>query len=194
MKKARTVEIPDNRTVDFATYMKLNDHAYQSALFYATNYNKNSYQIKEKLLLKGYINDDLTVTYKDGRTETYNIIEETIAKLKEQYILDDEEYVLNTLQNGLDNGKSLQKLKSKLISSKIPVDMINKAIEEIEIDESYGLDKEANKIIRSSTFQKMDKYKRQQKMVRTLASKGFKIPEIYEWMNENIDIIEDEEE
>jgi len=193
MKKARTVEIPDNRTVDFKTYMKLNDHAYKSALFYATNYNKNSFQIREKLLQKGYIKEDITITYNNGNTENHNIIEENIQKLTEQYILDDYQYVVSFIQNGIDSGKSLQTLKNKLFMNKVPQRLIEQVIEseDVEINESYGLDKEASKIARSSSFAKLDKYKKQQKLVRTLVGKGFNMGEVYDWINENSDIIEE---
>lgn len=194
MKKAKTVEIPENRTIDFETYIKLNDHAYKSSLFYVTTYNKNSYQIREKLIQKGYIQDTIIVQYKDGHTEEYNIIDDTLDKLKDQLILDDYQYVKSFLQNGLDSGKSLQSLKNKLFINKIPSEMIDQILDsdEIRIDESYGLDKEASKIVRSSSFYKLDKYKKQQKLLRTLVNKGFKMDEVYAWINDNSDIIDDE--
>lgn len=192
MKKAKTVEIPLNKTVDFKTYMQLNDHAYKSALFYVTTYNKNSYQIREKLIQKGYIEEDITVTYKDGNTETYNIIDDTLDKLTQQYLLDDYQYTVNVLQNGVDAGKSVQNLKSKLLQNKIPIEMINEALDsnDVELDEAYGLDKLATKTTNSSSFQKLDKYKKQQKLVRTLVSKGFSMGEVYDWIKEHPDIME----
>lgn len=192
MKKAKTVSIPDNRIVDFETYMKLNDHAYKSSLFYVTTYNKNSFQIKEKLLEKGYVNAPIVVSYKDGHTEEYNIIEDTIERLVRQHIIDDEQYVINFIQNGLDSGKSLSSLKNKLYMNKIPTDMVTKILDSgyIAIDETDGLDRQATKITNSSSFYKLDKYKKQQKLLRSLATKGFKVSDIYQWIEDNPDSME----
>lgn len=193
MKKARTVTIPDDRRVDFKTYTKLNDHAYKSALYYATTYNKNTYQIREKLYDKGYVQDEVIVVYKDGHEERYNIVDETIDKLVAQYISDDYQYTVDFLNNGISSGKSVQSLKTKLVMNKIPPDMISEAIEsgDVETDDSYGLDKQAHKIVNSSSFDKLDRFKRQQKLLRSLSSKGFSIPEIYEWMNDHSDDIDE---
>lgn len=187
MKKARTIHIPDNRVIDEKTYQEYSDHAYKSASWYITAYNKNSFEIKDKLIQKGYIDDDVIVKHNNKQQTLHNMIEETLQKLKDNYMLDDLEYIKEFIQSGINNNKSLNSLKTKLRNKKIPYVLIEKALEDssLELDETDGLDRQASIIIRSGSFQKLDDFNKKQKLVRRLVSKGFDMGDIYSWIDDN---------
>lgn len=188
MKKARVIELPENRTIDEKTYEEYSEHAYKSASWYITAYNKNSFEIKEKLMNKGYIDDDVIVQHSKGEITHHNFIEETFQKLADNHMLnDDMDYVKEFIQNGVNNGRSVNAMKTKLRNKKIPYDMITEALEDdsLDLDEEYGLDKQASIIVRSGSFQRLDGFKKKQKLVRRLLSKGFDMGDIYSWINNN---------
>lgn len=187
MRKAKTVNIPDDRILDEKTYQELSDHAYKSASWYISAYNKNSYEIKEKLLQKGFIDDDIIVNSSFGETSYHNIIEETFKKLTDNYMLDDMEYVKEFIQSGINSGKSLNALKTKLRNKKIPYQMIEEALEDtsLDTDEADGLDRQASIISRSGSFQRLDEFKKKQTLMRRLVSKGFDMGDIYSWIDDN---------
>lgn len=187
MKKARVIEIPDDLTITGKQYQEYTEHAYKSASWYVAAYNKNSFEIREKLLNKGYIDDQVTVKHDNGETTYHNLIEETFKKLSENHMLDDMEYVKEFIQNGINNGRSLNALKTKLRNKKIPYQMIEDALQDdsLDLDEEYGLNKQASIIVRSGSFQRLDEFKKKQKLVRSLATKGFDMGEVYSWINEN---------
>lgn len=187
MRKARTVNIPDDRILDEKTYQELSDHAYKSASWYISAYNKNSYEIKEKLLQKGFIDDEIIVNHSSSETSYHNIIEETFKKLTDNYMLDDMAYVKEFIQSGINSGKSLNALKTKLRNKKIPYQMIEEALNDtsLDTDEEDGLDRQASIIARSGSFQRLDEFKKKQTLVRRLVSKGFDMGDIYSWIDDN---------
>lgn len=187
MKKARTIAIPDDRVINQKQYQEYSDHAYKSASWYITAYSKNSFEIKEKLLQKGYLDEEITVKHNTGETTHHNMIDETFKKLSDNYMLDDMEYIKEFIQTGINNGRSLNNLKTKLRNKKIPYQMIEDALQDdsLDLDEEYGLDKQASIIVRSGSFQRLDDFKKKQKLVRSLVTKGFDMGDVYSWIDSN---------
>lgn len=195
MRQAKTVEIPEDRTITEEEYRKLSSHAYKSSVWYITTYNKNSYQTREKLLKKGYIKDSVIVLKNDSTQYEVNIIDEIIEKLFDYYILDDDAYVDSFIRNSLSRGIGLSSIRVKLLNNGIPQDMIERFFVDYENDTRVdeALDKSAYKIINSSSFRKLDFFKRKEKIVRSLVSKGFALSDIFEWVEEHHGDISDEE-
>lgn len=197
MRKAKKVEIPENHTVKQEEYTKLYKHAKTSALWYVTNYNKNSQQIKQKLYDKGYPKTPLKIIKKDQTTTQENIVEKIIEYLEKYGYINDEDYVKNTLDNQLRTGKSITQAKTKLFQSGLNKEFYEPIIEkEIKqqnttYNETESLDKAANKITNKTSFKKLNSFKAQQKLVQNLATKGFPFEQIYEWIENNQEIFEE---
>lgn len=193
MKKAKQVDFPQDRPLTFEEYNDLSKHAYNSALWYVTNYNKNSYQIRTKLYDKGYLKDEVPVVKNDEKTY-HNIVEETITKLKDFSYINDESYVESAIYSGLRKGKSISSIRTKLFQTGLPKDLIDKGMEEFSEEtqtemEDDALDKAASKIVNSYSFTKItDPFKAKQKIVQSLATKGFPMGKIFEWIDENLDL------
>lgn len=192
MKTAKKVEIPDE-PITFEAYTKLIRHGHNSAQWYAMNYNRNSYQIREKLLQKGYPSDDVQYLKRDGSVTSGNLIDEIIQQVKDELIVDDEASLESIISNQYRAGKGLSVIKTKLYRAGYSKDEIERGLEEydkhydLEEDNWDALCKSANKIVISSSYRKLDGFKAKQKLVRSLVSKGFNMSDIYSWINENVD-------
>lgn len=193
MKKARVVEFPSDRALTFEEYEDLKKHAYNSALWYVTNYAKNSYQIRTKLYDKGYPKNEVETV--DNYDEKFysNIVEEVVKQLEDFSYVDDESYIDDAISSGLRKGKSISSIKTKLIHTGLPKDMIEKGLEGFEDDkeelEDDALDRAAQKIVNSYSFTKIeDKFKAKQKVVQSLGTKGFPMGKIFEWIDNNLDL------
>lgn len=193
MKKAKRVDVPTDRPLDFDEYESLKKHAYNSALWYINNYGKNSYQIRTKLYDKGFLKTEIKVIH-DEKEFYSNIVEEVIEQLIDYSFINDEQYIDNAISSGLNKGKSLSAVKTKLFQTGLPKDLIDEGIERFEEKEDdnledEALDKAANKIVRSYAFTKIDDpFKAKQKIIQSLGTKGFQIGKILEWIDENLDL------
>lgn len=191
MKKARKVEIPDDRALTVGELEDLKSHAWNSSIWYASNYIKTTGQIKQKLYDKGYPRDEVEVINDDGSTTWVNIVEETVERLVEYSYVDDAAYVSSALRSGIRSGKSLSSLKTKLFQAGIDKNLIEEGIAEIsEEDESFedeALHKTASKLITSRTYLKLEHSDRRNKLVKTLLTKGFQLSAVLEWADEHMD-------
>lgn len=191
MKTARKVVFPD-RILTYEEYKDLSSHALNSSIWYATNFVRNSSQIIDKLIKKGYPNDMVEYKDKDNMVHSTNIIEDTVQQLKEIHLIDDEEYVRSVLSNDLRVGKSLKSIRMKLLRSGLPKDLIEKIFEENALDnkdeEKEGLDRAALKITRLSSFIKGDDWAKRRKLVQGLLMRGFEMDDISKWIDKNTDL------
>lgn len=189
MKKAKNVEIPLDRPLTYDEYKKLRKHAINSAIWNATHYNRNTFQIRDKLITKGYTTENVTFINKDGDQEDANIIDDTISHLINNSIIDDERLADDYVYNSAMAGKSISSIRTKMFQKMFPKEIIDNSIdkflEEYDDTDSDALIRVAEKIVRVNSFKKLDQYKKKNKLIRMLVSKGFSFNEILDWINEH---------
>ena len=197
MKQAKKVEIPTDRPLTFKEYEKLSKHAINSARWNIQNYSRNSWQVADKLRNKGYLKEDVTYIDSDGQICQSNIIDETLSKLVEEGTLDDDKLAKDYVESNSLSGKSLSSVRTKMMQRLYPRDLIDKTIEKFEEEnedsEQESFDYAAERLNRNSSFRRLEPIKRKQKFIRTLASKGFSLNLIYEWINSNPGEMESDE-
>lgn len=189
MKKPKIIEIPTDRPLTFKEYEKLRKHAINSATWNVQNYSRNSWQIIDKLKNKGYPTEDVTYTDTDNNIHTSNLIDETLQKLIEDSILDDKQLAEDYVSSQAMSNKSLGSIRTKMMQRLYPRDIIDTAIdnysEQNEDSDQEALDNAAERLTRNSSFSRLEPMKRKQKFIRQLASKGFSLDGIYQWINDH---------
>lgn len=192
-KKARVVEIPDDRKLDEKTYTDLFNHAKNSGIYYCTASQKSEQEIREKLTGKGYVEDDVFVSAvrEDGSVAneyTANIIDDTIEHLKLLVLLDDNFLVKGVIESMLRKGKGAQEVKRKLREKKIDPDIAEEHLEALEEDEegiSEAIEKAVFTYTRKSVYlREEDLRKRQQKLFSFLMGRGFNVGQIKGYLDD----------
>lgn len=189
MKKAKIIEIPLDRPLTYDEYEKLSKHAINSAIWNVTHYSRNTFQIRDKLKNKGYTTENIAFINKDGNQEDTNIIDNTISHLINNNIIDDERLAEDYVYNSAMAGKSISSIRTKMMQRMFPMDIIDNSIdkflEEYSDTDSEALIRAAEKIVRVNSFKKLDEYKKKNKLIRMLVSKGFSFNEVLDWISEH---------
>lgn len=187
MKQAKKVEIPENRQLNQKEYDKLSEHAYNSAFFYATSFNKSSAQIREKLYKKGYISDNVFVTDDYGDVSEINIVDDVLTRLEEQYLIDDNDYARKYVQMRLNQGKGTTIIRHELRRNGIENTIIDELLDDVDEDEiTKSVQKSFDRFLRSYGYRSAkDNNTRKQKAFQYLVSKGFSIDTIVTFLNNN---------
>lgn len=174
-KKARQVEIPDDRALTFKEFEDLKNHAMASSMWYSTTYVRNTEQMKEKLYGKGYWEDEVTATDEDGQQFTYNIVDKTVDRLVELEMVNDFAYAEGIVHSRLRQGSGISKIRMDLVFKKVPADIIDKVLDGIEEEESdEALEKALSRVLLSSSYRKIDEPRqKKQKLTHSLLNKGF---------------------
>lgn len=190
MKKARQIEIPQDRDLTWEEYFDYSEHAMKSSSWYATNYNRNSQQIRDKLYAKGYPQGEITVKLKNGETLIKNMVEDTIDRLTESLLIDDRQYATSIIRIQIDRGNGISKVRSALMQKGVDRELTDELLQELDLDDkiSEAVDKAAQRVLRSSAYLKQPEgWARQQRLTQQLLSKGFSFDDISRW-KENQDL------
>lgn len=186
MRTARKVDFPVGRVLRKKEYDELRAHAYNSALYYVTNFGKNSSQIRSKLVGKGYF--DGAVPVDDGFGEIFeaDIISDVIETLEKQYLLDDYDYTLKYVKSNFSSGKGESKIRLELIHRGIEKEMIDEVFEELGSEAKFdAIKKSFDVFVNSSKYEKFEPgYCRKQKVSQYLLNKGFSYSEISDFFVE----------
>lgn len=189
MKKAKTVEIPLDRALTEKEYDRLKKHAMNSAMWNATKYFRNSFEIRTKLRNKGFLEDDVTYIDREKKEHTVNIIDSTIEHLISEGVINDEQLANDMFYNSARSGKSIQATQTKMIKRRFPQELIEEAKEnylnENENPDNEALERLAERLVSSHSFQKLDKFKKREKLTRALVSKGISFYDVSDWINDN---------
>lgn len=185
MKKAREILIPDDRPLTWDEYQDYSTHAFNSSSWYATEYSRTEQQVRDKLYKKGYPREEVDVVDKQGDSHQFNMVEDTIEKLREGLILDDERIAKSTADRGLSSGKGASAIRMDLMRKGIDSKTIDNVIDELENNEDAviaSVDKVAQRFLRSSACRKIEnEWERSQKLTRAILSKGFSYSDIQLW-------------
>lgn len=142
-KKARQVEIPEDRPLTLDEYKDLSQHAYNTIVFWA-NQGKTEGEIFEKLLSKGYTEERVSYLPEDSTEEiTVDLLTDAFEKAEEGFVLMPEDMLSRLIAEEYTRaGKSPQELRSKLFRRKFTETAIKKALsdfykEEVAIELTY---------------------------------------------------------
>lgn len=196
MKKARQIEIPETRNLTWEEYSDFNSHAIASSMWYASNYTRNSNQIREKLYAKGYPKDDVAVDLVSGETVYKNMVEDTVDYLVDSLLVDDRQYALSVINSQLSRGFGISKIRAALFMKKVDRDLAQDLLDSLDLDAQTfeAIDKAARKVLKSSAYLKLESgWPRQQKLTQQLASKGFSFGDISEWRDNNEEALGEEQ-
>jgi len=195
MKTARKVEVPLDRPLTVKEYNDLNDHAFNSAMWQATNYSRSVKQLRDKLKDKGYPEDSVEVDWGNEVTE-HNMIDDAVNRLKDLRLVDDHQLAEAIIKSHLSRGNGISKGRTAAFQKGVPFDVIDEVLEEMDTEDSVSdaLDKAARAILRSPSYYRTeDKRKRDQKFVQKLVGKGFSFSDISSWREEFAELLEDDE-
>lgn len=184
MKKAREISIPDDGVITLEEYEDYSKHAFSSSSWYASNYSRNSNQIRDKLYRKGYPVDEVTVKLDNGEVMHKNMVEDTVQRLQDSLLIDDRNYAESVVRSQVRQGNGLSKIRSMLIQKKVDSELANSVIESLELEDEIiqAVSIQAERIIRSSQYQKLPPgWARQQKLTQKLLAKGFSFDDISQW-------------
>lgn len=195
MKKAREIEIPETRNLTWEEYSDFNSHAIASSMWYASNYSRNSNQIREKLYKKGYPKDEVAVDTHSGETIYKDMVEDTVEYLIECLLIDDRQYALSVINSQLARGFGLSKVKMALSIKQVDRDLAQELLDTLDLDDQKfdAIEKAAKRVLKSSAYLKLaEGWPRQQKLTQQLASKGFSFGDISEWRANNEELLGEE--
>lgn len=190
MKKARQIEIPEDRNLTWDEYQDFNSHAIASSMWYASNYSRNSNQIRDKLYEKGYPHGEIGIDTSMGEEVFKDIVEDTVNHLIECLLIDDRKYAESVINSQLNRGFGVSKIRMALSMKKVDKDLAEELLETLDLDDQKfeAIDKAAQRVVKSSAYLKLPEgYPRQQKLTQQLASKGFSFGDISEWRENNED-------
>lgn len=186
-KVARTVVIPEDRPLTLEEFIDLRDHAYNSAFWNVTHYARTEKQVVDKLLSKGYVEDEVAYLNEDGERRSQDIIEWVLEELKEREFLGDEDYMERFISSKLSQGWGMSRIRMEALRKGVDRDVIDAIVEQLDFseEEDDALGRELERALRSSAVQRDgDPYKRSQKVVQSLMRKGFSYGDIREKMEE----------
>lgn len=195
MKKAREIEIPETRNLTWEEYSDFNSHAIASSMWYASNYSRNSNQIREKLYKKGYPKDEVAVDTHSGETVYKDMVEDTVGYLVDSLLIDDRQYALSVINSQLSRGFGISKVKMALSMKKVDRELAQELLDSLDLEDQTfaAIDKAAQRVLKSSAYLKLaEGWPRQQKLTQQLAAKGFTFGDISEWRANNEELLGEE--
>lgn len=134
MKQAKRVEIPEDRTLTTKEFSRLRDHAVNSASFYALDRGLNSAQIREKLLRKGYIEDDVEYTASDGSQHRFNFIDFALGEVVDRGFVDEEAVAERIVSRCLARGAGVGAIRQAFWVGKVPADVAESVLSKLEVE------------------------------------------------------------
>lgn len=184
MKKARQIVIPEDRALTYEEFDDYRNHALNSSLWYATEYTRSEKQVTDKLLAKGYTLEDVEYKNRAGETKYFNIIDYVINELKEGLVLNDEAYARALINRYADSRRGASYIKQKLGEKGVDPELADELLSEMKDEEQVieAIDSLAERYMNSSAYTRVeDKYKRRQKLITHLISRGYSFDDINLW-------------
>lgn len=185
MKKARVVTIPEDRPLTPEEYEDLRTHAVNSSVWYATTYNRSEQQLREKLYAKGYPKEPIPAVDILGEVREVDLVEEVLDHLRQDaYVIDDTRLARHAIERAFASGEGPSKVRMSLLRRGIDRETIDELLDELgESDaKDAALEKAAERVLASSAYRRIEEpWKRKQKLVTVLTSKGFGFGDINDW-------------
>lgn len=194
MKKARVIEIPEDRPLTMQEYEDYAKHAVNSCIWTLSRWIQSEQQLRDKLRRKGYVDRPVPVEYIGtvfdddlSGIRHINIIQEAIDTLVSQAYLDDTLTAQNLAKRELQRGKGATAIRKKLMEKQYKKEDIEQALASIDDSEdvAYAVEKAANRYMRSATYRKeQEPFLRKQKLMKRLLTRGFNMSDINTYFDE----------
>lgn len=179
-KKARIVEIPDYRPLDYDEFVDIRDHALNSSIWICQKMSRNSKQIKDRLFKKGYTFHEVDYVDVDGETKSFDIMDYVVKNLEKDGYVDNISYAKSVVQSDISSGKSGFVIKSNLYRKGFDRDVIDEAMEKADnTDYSAIIQRKVREMYHSSSIKNLDnEWAKKNKIIQSLARKGFSFDDI----------------
>lgn len=184
MKKARQIIIPEDRPLSYEEFEDFKNHVLNSSLWYASEYTRSEKQVVDKLLAKGYPRDAVEYVDRQGETHFFDIIAFVVQELKEGLALNDESYARGLINRYADSKRGPGYIRQKLRQKGVSSDVADALLEELKDEEqtTEAIEALAERYMNSSSYLRVeDPYKRRQKLVSHLISRGYSFDDISLW-------------
>lgn len=184
MKKAREIVIPEDRPLSYKEFSDIREHAIRSSAWYGSEYRRSKHQIVEKLIRKGYTREPVLFVDHTGEEHSHDIIEEVLDILTSSLVVNDEDYARGLVERYRLSNRGDNFIRMKLKEAGIDSELAETAIEANKDEDELleRIDNEAERFKRRSTYFKEDNiFKKEQKLTRHLASRGFSFDDIASW-------------
>lgn len=192
-KAPRLVEVEEGQLLSKSQFDDLFSHAKNSGVWYCTNYSKTSQQIREKLYAKGYPEGDVMLEKEEG-PEAFNLVEETIAYLEDILLLDDYSYAERMARGKLGLKQGRNKVKFALLQKGIPLELVEKALDEVYADAGEELLTFVRKTWQQEAKRFDEQFKIKQKIMQKAMGRGWDLGEVIEAIDTYLEELEDAEE
>jgi len=186
MKKARQIVIPNDRPLTSEEFNDFKEHALKSSMWYASEYVRSERQIMDKLVAKGYTEGEVDYVDKAGVSHSFDIMEYVLEQLREGLVVNDDAYARGLIRrySGSRRGSRYigQKLREKGVDSEVAAALLEELKDEDETIEA--IDSLAERYIYTSAYTKVEgDFKKRQKLVSHLLSRGYSFDDISLWEN-----------
>lgn len=176
MKRAKRVEVPLDSTLGYDEFCKLRSHAFNSAMWYATERALGSGMIREKLLRKGYPEGSVSYVDEFGETREHDFIEDTLRELEDRHLLNDDEFSRSLMETMISRGYGSIRIRMEMRLKKVPEETIDTLLDE---DNSEALEDGARAVARRAMknykYRKLEgnEFARKMYLKQTLMTKGY---------------------
>lgn len=189
MKKAKEVQVPLDRPLTPQEAEELLSHAYNSSLWQISNYSRTKAQLIEKLHTKGYPKEAVKILHADGRETTCDMVAETIERLEAGELIDEKRFVEEFVKAKMRAGMGENRIRMLLLQKRATPEIVDEVFESSDEDQvQEALQKTLHRYTASSTFRNtQDEWKKKQKLIQHLLSKGFSYDDISEVVNNYFD-------
>lgn len=171
------IVFPEDLSLDYKTWVKYRQYAYNSSVWYIENYGGNGFKVRQRLLKKGFFDEDVSTITPLGEHVSINFLDDTVERLIQDLYIDEYKYARGIVRDEKSKNRGVQHVRRVLAYKGVPRDIIDEVLE--DFDDSAELVKAYEKIIHSPEFKKItDPYKKKSKVYRALAFKGFNTEDI----------------
>lgn len=189
MKKAREVSVPLDRPLTPQEAEDLLTHAYNSSVWQITNYSRTKAQLIEKLHRKGYPYEPVKILHGDGSITSCDMVNETIERLEAGELIDERRFVEEFIKAKMNSGLGESRIRMLLMQKRASREIVDEIFEDKDEDKvAEAVKKTLDRYTSSSNFRNTpDEWKKRQKLIQHLLSKGFSYDDISDAVNDYYD-------
>ncbi len=184
MKKAREIVIPEDRPLTSEEFNDFKAHALKSSMWYASEYVRSERQIKDKLIAKGYVEGEVDYVDKAGESHSFDILEYVLQELRDGLVINDDAYARGLIRRYSGSRRGSRYISQKLREKGVDPEVASALLEELKDEDEVveAIDSLVERYIYSSAYTRVEgDFKKRQKLVSHLISRGYSFDDISLW-------------